>query len=321
MLYPAADAALDGGGAERDRGAGRAVRGVVVARRGPGRAPDHAGLAPSVASPSSVRPVCATAWRVGVAGSGHTLLTFVLGFDPVTGVRWCATPRGCCGRWRAGARRRGALPGPLRHGVIERVGRGCASSRSAGVDAASVRRMPKHSSARWPGRPAPPRRRRRARAKAADDGGVARGVAGPPLRAGVLRLLRSARCARWFGWRRGRGATTCCVWRWRRTRLTGEAYPRTAERLIGGFLVLIGEREKWDQLREARGAPDVGVGAGSRRRCGAGAGGSADLRAGLGVAEPGDLLDLGNAFVRLRTTFGASSVASPPGRAGWVCRR
>ena len=191
---------------------GVVARGARARSRGPGAVGRVAGLGRRARPPR----------RVGVAGPGYTLLTFVLGFDPVTGRLVVPRRRGAASRGGgAGARRRGAdLPGALA-ARRDRAG-GRVGARAARVPPASTRRRcggcSTHSSARWAGRPAPPRRGGRAGATA-DDGGVARGVAG-------------AAAARWGAASAGsallrplvppggggRGLRPGCVWRWRRTR-------------------------------------------------------------------------------------------------------
>ena len=186
------------------------------------RAPDHAALAPSVASPSPVS--AGVRDRLGALAAqvpGYTLLTFVLGFDPVTGRLVVPRRRGAAaGGGGAGARWRGALPGALAARGDRAVGAWVREQLgSAGVDAASVRRMLDaffgslglgdllHLGAVV----------ERARRLLASVASHACRWARRCARASFV-CCGARCCARWFGWRRGRGATTCCVWRWRRTR-------------------------------------------------------------------------------------------------------
>jgi hypothetical protein len=88
--------------------------------------------------------------------------------------------------------------------------------------------------------------------------------------------------------------------------ITGDPYPRTAENMIGGFMRLIGEEEKWRHLQQSRAIP----------RAWAWFQGQLEMLMGFVREIPqlfsrlwqglqiGDLLDIGGAFNRARGIFG-----------------
>jgi hypothetical protein len=88
--------------------------------------------------------------------------------------------------------------------------------------------------------------------------------------------------------------------------ITGDPYPRTAENMIGGFMRLIGEEEKWRHLRESRAIPrawawfqgQLGTLMGFVREIPQL---FSRLWQGLHIS---DLLDIGGAFNRARGIFG-----------------
>jgi uncharacterized protein DUF4157/DNA/RNA non-specific endonuclease len=88
--------------------------------------------------------------------------------------------------------------------------------------------------------------------------------------------------------------------------ITGDPYPRTAENMIGGFMCLIGEEEKWRHLRESRALPrawawfqeQIGTLMGFVREI-------PQLFSRLWQSlQISDLLDIGGAFNRARGIFG-----------------
>ncbi len=88
--------------------------------------------------------------------------------------------------------------------------------------------------------------------------------------------------------------------------ITGDPYPRTAENMIGGFMRLIGQEEKWRQLQESRAIPRAW--AWFQQQISALMGFVSQIpqlfRNLWNVLEISDLLDIGSAFNKIRSIFG-----------------
>lgn len=88
--------------------------------------------------------------------------------------------------------------------------------------------------------------------------------------------------------------------------ITGDPYPRTPENLIGGFMRLIGQEEKWRQLQESRAIPRAW--AWFQQQMGTLMNFVSEVPAlfltALRSFSIGDLLDLPGAFGRMRQIFG-----------------
>ena len=189
---------------------------------------------------------------------GYDLLGLALGRDPITGAAIDRTPaavlRALIGLWPAGGLLRDALD---RHGLIDRVGtwlgRQMASlARIAGGVLGGLERFVRGLG---PG-------------DILNPGGVwsrARALVFEPvqrawnfaagLAADVLGFIRDAvlvPLARLAAGTRGYPLLRVVLGR---DPLSGEAVARTPEALIGGFMTLIGEQERWQQLVESRAVP------------------------------------------------------------------
>ena len=189
---------------------------------------------------------------------GYDLLGFALGRDPITGAAVDRTPavliRGLVGLWPGGELVRQALD---RHGLIDRVGGWLARQLASlsGVAGAILGALQRFVRSLGPG-------------DLLDLGGAwsrARALVAEPVQrawdfarnlgAEVLGFIRSAvlvPLARLAASTRGYPLLRMVLGR---DPLSGEAVARTPAGLIGGFMTLIGQQERWQQLVQSRAVP------------------------------------------------------------------